>query len=721
MAHLLGNLAAAAAGHWKRSLAIVLALLVGLGALAGLAGGSFTDDFSAPGTESQQAMDLLEQRFPAQSGDTATVVFSVEDGTLRDGARPQAIGAALDEIRDQPHVTAAADPLTSEGQVSRDGRIAFATVQYDEPAMDLGKQPGERLEAAAAQAERDGIEVARRGQVVDQAEQQTAPVGELIGIAVAVIVLTLVFRSAAAMLLTLFASLLSLAGGMMLLTIGSAFADFPSFAPTLGVMLGLGTGIDYALLIVGRYREQLATGDSVEHAARVANQTAGTSIVAAGTIVVVAITGLLATGLPFVGRMGLGAAIMIATVAVGAVTILPVLMGAFARRLRPKRPEHVEPSRAFARWGSLLTRRPWVAAGAGALILVVLATPFASLRLGQPDDGNDRASSTTRLAYDRLAEGFGAGFNGPLVLAAKLPADGDNGPTLKRIESAVAKTRDVAAVSPAQLNEQGDAATISVIPKSSPQDARTSQLVDRLRDDVLPRATADTGAEVYVGGATAIFEDLADKIAGRLPVFIALVVGLSVILLMAVFRSVWVPLVSAVFNLLSILAAYGVVVAVFQNGFGASLLGVDGEVPIVSFVPLFMFAILFGLSMDYNVFLQSRIREEYLSGASPTESVVRGLSRVARVILAAGTIMGAVFLGFATDPDVVVKMIGVGLASAILIDVLVVRLIVAPAVITLLGDRAWGLPGWLDRVLPRISLEGEDHRALSGEPAAEAA
>jgi putative drug exporter of the RND superfamily len=721
MAHLLGNLAAAAAGHWKRSLAIVLALLVTLGALAGLAGGSFTDDFSAPGTESQQAMDLLEQRFPAQSGDTATVVFSVNDGTLRDGARPQAITAALTEIRNQPHVTAAADPLETKGQVSRNGRIAFATVQYDQPAMDLGKQPGERLEAAAAKAERDGIEVARRGQVVDQAEQQTAPVGELIGIAVAVIVLTLVFRSAAAMLLTLFASLLSLAGGMMLLTIGSAFADFPSFAPTLGVMLGLGAGIDYALLIVGRYREQLATGDSVDHAARVANQTAGTSIVAAGTIVVVAISGLLATGLPFVGRMGLGAAIMIATVAVGAVTILPVLMGAFARRLRPKRPEHVEPSRAFARWGSLLTRRPWVAAGAGALILVVLAAPFASLRLGQPDDGNDKSGSTTRLAYDRLAEGFGAGFNGPLVLAAKLPADGDNGPALKRIENAVAKTRDVAAVAPAQLNEQGDAATITVIPKSSPQDARTSQLVDRLRDVVLPRATADTGAEVYVGGATAIFEDLADKIASRLPVFIALVVGLSVILLMAVFRSIWVPLVSAVFNLLSILAAYGVVVAVFQNGFGASLLGVDGEVPIVSFVPLFMFAILFGLSMDYNVFLQSRIREEYLSGASPTESVVRGLSRVARVILAAGTIMGAVFLGFATDPDVVVKMIGVGLASAILIDVLVVRLIVAPAVIALLGDRAWGLPGWLDRVLPRISLEGDDHRPLSGEPAIDTA
>jgi putative drug exporter of the RND superfamily len=726
MAHLLGNLAAAAAGHWKRSLAIVVAVIAALGVLAGVAGGSFTDDFSSPGSGSQTAMDLLEQRFPAQSGDTATVVFAVQNGTLRDGARPRAIASALKDIRHQPHVTAAADPLASKGQVSRDGRIAFATVQYDQPAMDLGKQPGQRLEGAAAKAERDGIEVSRRGQVVDQAEQQTAPVGELVGIAVAVIVLTLVFHSAAAMLLTLFASLLSLAGGLLLLTLGSALTDFPSVTPTLGVMLGLGAGIDYALLIVGRYREQLATGDSVDHAARVANQTAGTSIVAAGTIVVVAVTGLLATGIPFVGRMGLGSALMVATVAAGAVTILPVLMGAFARRLRPRRPEHVAPSEGFRRWGTMLTRRPWLAAGAGALILVVLATPFASLRLGQPDDGNDRAGSTTRVAYDRLAEGFGPGFNGALVLAASLPTGTDNGPTLKRIERAVARTPDVAAVSPAQLNKAGDAATITVIPESSPQDERTSKLVDRLRDDVLPSVTAGSGAEVYVGGATAIFDDLAAKIASRLPVFIALVVGLSVFLLMAVFRSVWVPLVSAAFNLLSILAAYGVVVAVFQNGVGASLLGVDGEVPIVSFVPLFMFAILFGLSMDYNVFLQSRIREEYHRGASPRESVVIGLSRVARVILAAGTIMAAVFLGFASDPDVVVKMIGVGLASAILIDVFVVRLIVAPAVIALLGDRAWGLPPWLDRVLPRISLEGDEHRPAPsppapGSPAAEAA
>jgi putative drug exporter of the RND superfamily len=705
MSLLLGRLAGAAAHHWKRSLAIVLVVLA---ALAGLAatGTGFTDDFNTPGTESQRAYDLLAERFPAQSGDTATVVFSVPDGTLRDGDRPAAIADAVREIAGQPHVTAAANPLKTEGQVSPDGRIAFTTVQYDQPAIDLGKAPGEALATASEITERAGIETDRNGQIVDQAEQTQAPVGELIGVAVAVIVLTLVFRSAAAMLLTLFSAGIALAGGMLLLTFGTRFADFPSFAPTLGVMLGLGAGIDYALLIVGRYREQLAAGDSVRHAARVANRTAGTSVVAAGAIVVVAIAGLLATGIPFVGRMGVGSAIMVAAVAIGAVTVLPVLMGAFAKRLRPRKLEHVAPSPRFARWGRRVVARPWLAAGLGTLVLLLLATPFAGLRLGQPDDGNDRQGSTTRQAYDRLAEGFGPGFNGPLVLAASVPA---NGPAaLDRVREAVAAAPGVAAVSAPRFNDSRDAATMSVIPTTSPQDERTSQLVDRLRDTVIPRAAGGSGVAVHVGGATATFEDLAGKIASRLPIFIALVVGLSILLLMAVFRSLWVPLVSAVFNVLSILAAYGVVVAVFQWGWGASLLGLDGDVPIVSFVPLFMFAILFGLSMDYNVFLQSRIREEYHRGLAPKESVVAGLARVAKIILAAGVIMTAVFLGFVSDPDVVVKTIGLGLASAILIDVLIVRMVVAPAVMALLGDRAWGLPGWLDRVLPNISLEGEE-------------
>ena len=325
-------------------------------------------------------------------------------------------------------------------------------------------------------------------------------------------------------------------------------------------------------------------------------------------------------------------------------------------------------------------------------------------------------TAQTRIAYDKLAEGFGPGFNGTLLLAGSLPAGGGSRPTLKRLTAAVERTEGVAAVSAPTLSPRGDAATITVTPTTSPQDERTSQLVDTLRDDVIPAATDGSGVEVYVGGNTATQEDMAGKIAERLPVFIGAVVILSILFLMAVFRSVWVPLVSAAFNLLSIAAAYGVVVAIFQWQWGSSLLGIDGELPIVSFIPLLMFAILFGLSMDYNVFLQSRIREEYMKGAGPRESVIAGLSRVSRLILAAGAIMTAVFLGFATDPDVIVKIFGVGLGVAIMIDVLIVRMVVAPAVMTLLGDRAWWLPAWLDRLLPQIDARGRGAARARGRP-----
>ncbi len=388
MAHALGRLAAAAAGHWKRSLALVVVVLVVIGGAATAAGGSFVDSFSTPGTESQQAVDLLTQRFPAQSGDTATLVFAGERSLQGNAAIAETRGA----VERQPHVTG-----VSEVQLSRDERIGFLTVQYDQPAQELQRAPGQRLEAVSAIGERAGLEVSRRGPIVDQAEQMSAPVGELIGLAVAILVLTLVFRSVAAMLLTLIASLIALAGGILLLQFGAAFTDFPSFAPTLGVMLGLGAGIDYALLIVGRYREQLAAGDTVEHSARVANATAGTSVVAAGAIVVVAIAGLLATGIPFVGRMGVGSAIVVAAVAVGAVTVLPTLMGAFAKRLKPRGP--ILPSRRFERWGTWITARPRSAALAGTAILLALAAPVLGLRLGMPDDGNDAGGSTTR---DRL-------------------------------------------------------------------------------------------------------------------------------------------------------------------------------------------------------------------------------------------------------------------------------------------------------------------------------
>lgn len=358
----------------------------------------------------------------------------------------------------------------------------------------------------------------------------------------------------------------------------------------------------------------------------------------------------------------------------------------------------------------------------GALILIVLAIPFTALRLGLPDDGNQPADTTQRAAYDQLSDAFGPGFNGPLLLAIGSSDGGQlDKAALANLQSSIEGTDDVVAVSPAQPNEAGDAAIMQVIPATSPQDEKTSELVDRLRDDVIPEAVGGSGLDVYVGGQTAALEDFSSKISERLPLFIAVVIGLSILLLMAVFRSILVPLASAVFNLLSIGAAYGVVVAVFQWGWGSSLLGVGGEVPIVAFVPLLMFAILFGLSMDYNVFLLSRIREAYFEGDSPPESVVHGLARIAKVILVAGLVMASVFLAFIAGGDVIVKMFGLGLGVAILIDVLIVRMIVSPALMTLLGDRAWWIPAWLDRILPDVSLEGDhmDREARSGGTAAQ--
>jgi RND superfamily putative drug exporter len=375
------------------------------------------------------------------------------------------------------------------------------------------------------------------------------------------------------------------------------------------------------------------------------------------------------------------------------------------RWLRPKRP--VRPSPGFERWGERVTARPWLSIAAGVLVLLVFAAPVTQLRLGQPDDGNQPESRTQRVAYDRLSEAFGPGSNGPFLLAVDTPkGDPDTKRQLAELEAAVADTPGMATVAPAAPSRDGEMATIFAIPTTAPQDKRTSDLLERLREDVIPSATEGTPLKVYVGGNTAGFEDFSDKVASRLPLFIGVVIGLSVLLLIAAFRSLWIPLVSAVFNLLSVGAAYGVVVAVFQEGIGASLIGVDSGVPIVSFIPVMLFAILFGLSMDYNVFLLSRIHEAYNEGDGPRDSVIHGMARIGKTVLFAGLIMSAVFLAFVSQPDVIGKMFGLGLGLAILIDVLIVRLVIAPAVVTLLGDRAWSLPGWLDRILPNVSLEG---------------
>jgi RND superfamily putative drug exporter len=441
--------------------------------------------------------------------------------------------------------------------------------------------------------------------------------------------------------------------------------------------------------------------------------------VAAGLIVMVAIAGLLVIGIPFVGKMGIGAAIGVAAVVISALTFLPIMVGALQKRLRPKRWAHVQPSKAFSRWGEMITRRPWAAIAAGVVVLLVFASPVVDMRLGQPDDGNQPEEKTQRVAYDLLSEGFGPGSNGPFLIAVDTPVGADETPAqLKRLERALRADPGVAQVVPAAPSEDGEMATIGLVPTSSPQDVATSDLLKRIRGDVIPGATEGTPLTAYVGGATAINEDLSTKVSDRLPLFISVVIGLSVLLLMAAFRSLWIPLVSALFNLLSVAAAYGVVTAVFQKGIGASLIGVDAGVPIISFIPVMVFAILFGLSMDYNVFLLSRVHEAYNEGDAPRESVIHGLSRIGKVVLFAGLIMSSVFLAFATQSDVVAKMFGVGLGLAILIDVLFVRLLIAPAVVTLLGDRAWWLPGWLDRVIPSVSLEGHlvENRDPKGEP-----
>ena len=443
---------------------------------------------------------------------------------------------------------------------------------------------------------------------------------------------------------------------------------------------------------------------------------------AAGLIVMVAIAGLLVVGVPYIGKMGLGAAIAIGAVVVSALTILPIMIGAFGRRLVPKKPEHVRSSPAFARWGELVTRRPWASIAAGVVVLLIIAAPVTEMRLGQPDDGNKAESQTQRAAYDQLTQAFGPGSNGPFLLAVDTPKGApDTEEQLDSLRQAVADTPGVAAVPPASLSEDGEMATISAIPTTAPQDARTSDLLERLRDDVIPAATAGTPLNVYVGGNTAGFEDITDKVAGRLPVFISLVIGLSVLLLMMAFRSLWIPLVSALFNLLSVAAAYGVVVAVFQKGIGASLIGSDSGIPIISFLPVMLFAILFGLSMDYNVFLLSRIHEAYNEGDGPRESVIHGVGRIGKVVVFAGLIMAGVFLSFVTGSDFIGKMFGLGLGVAILIDVLIVRMVIAPAVVTLLGDHAWWLPAWLDRLLPNISLEGSKKEKLEVEPEPDAA
>jgi len=689
--------------------------LVGLVLAASAAGGETASVFSVPGTESQRAFDLLAARFPELSGDTADIVFRSARGVDDPAVRKQ-MEALFARVESVDHVLSIASPYRPDPRpVSADGTTAFATIQFDTRAGELRKAGTvEDLAQLRADANSRLVHVELGGRVIQFAEiEGPGGRGEQIGLLVAIIVLLVSFGSIVAMGLPILTAVFSLGVALSLLALMANVLDLSDFAPRLATLIGLGVGIDYALLIVTRYRQGLHAGLDPDRAVTSAMSTAGRAVMFAGFTVVLSLCGMLVMGVPIVRTMAVGAGLAVLTVMAAALTLVPAVLGFTGRaidRLRIPglhRDETAHRVGWWFRWSRLVQRRPWPFVMLGLAILIVLAIPVLSLRLGSSDAGADPTTKTSRRAYDLISDSFGPGFNGPLILAARLPA-GSDAAVLDPIVSKIQASDDVLAVAAPRINKAGDAAVITVFPKTSPQDTQTLELINHLRDDVVPNATRDTGVTIYIGGITAVFDDLGVALADRLPLFIGVVLGLSFLLLMMVFRSVVIPLKAVVMNLLSIGAAYGVIVAVFQWGWAKDVVGIDQSGPIQSFIPMLLFAVLFGLSMDYEVFLLSRIREEYVRTGDNGLAVADGLAATARVITAAAAIMVAVFGAAVLGEDRTTKLFGLGLATAIFLDATVVRTLLVPATMELLGDANWWIPRWLDRLLPRISIEAED-------------
>jgi RND superfamily putative drug exporter len=713
-------------GHRKTViLAWILALIV-VGMVAGSVGSHFSEDFKLPSSDSTDAFELLEDQFAAQSGDTATIVFKSDSGVESPPVRKtmEGIFAKAEAL---PHVTEVASPYANGGQaaISDDGRIAYATVQYDVFANEIEKDDTNRLIDAAGAASVGGLQVDLGGQPVEEARQEEeGDASFMIGLLAAVLILLLTFGSLVAMGLPLVTALFALGVGLSLVTLGTHVFDTAEFAPQLAAMIGLGVGIDYALFILTRFRNGLDEGMEKRQAAIAAVDTAGRAVLFAGVTVIIALMGMLLLGLSFLYGVAMAAALAVLMTMIAALTLLPALLtiaGSWVDRLRlpglgARKPSTAENTRWF-RWSREIQRRPIASALISGGLLLLLCVPTLSLRLGSNDAGTDPAGTTTREAYDLLAEGFGPGFNGPLSIVAALPAKGEDA-ALTEIKRTLDEEAGVASTTAVMVNKKGNTGVFQVYPTTSPQSEKTTQLLDHIREDLVPPVEARTGAQVHVGGITAIFEDFGTAITNKLPLFIGVVVLLSALLLMAVFRSVLVPLKAIAMNLLSIGAAFGLIVAVFQWGWGASLIGIDGTGPIISFFPIFLFAIIFGLSMDYEVFLMSRIHEEWEHSHDATRSVTRGLALNGRGITAAAAIMVTVFLSFMIGEDRIIKLFGLGLASAVFIDAVIIRSVLVPALMQLFGERAWWLPEWLSRILPRLHVEpAEGDPAPTGEHA----
>ncbi len=700
--------------HRRKVVALWLLVAIAFTVSSGLAGNQFADNLSLPGRDSQSATDIVDKSFPSQANGNNPIVFKARQGTVTDADNEQQIETALKRLRSDALVASASDPFSPEAaaQISSDERFAFSNVILTEGAGDLSTEDAQEVIDKALSVKGSSLDVAAGGYLGQQVSKPSTESSEVVGLVMAMIVLALTFGTIVAMGMPIFSALAGLLISLGMLGLLSHVTTIATTAPTLATMIGLGVGIDYALFVVTRHRAGMRAGLEPAEAAARATATAGGAVVFAGSTVVVALLSLGLAGIPLVWTLGYSAAIAVLVAMLAAITLLPALLALVGRRIdslklpfgeRHKRDDH---SHGWARWAEGVARRPVPAVVFATLLLLIVALPVRNLHLGQEDDGALPKSTQTKQSYDLLTQGFGVGQNGPLLIAMDV---GDDSSSVTALSEAIASDRGIASVSPPQLDSKGDAAILTAIPTSAPSSRKTENTIDRLRSKTIPDALKGTGSTAYVGGSTAAYVDLADEISEKLPRVIALVVLLSFLVLILAFRSLLIPLQAAVMNLLSIGAAYGLVTLIFQEGHGAGLIGLDGPVPVVSFLPLVMFAILFGLSMDYEVFLLTQIKEAWHRGLDNRASVIAGLASSGRVITSAALVMFAVFFSFVLNGDPVVKQFGVGLAFAVAIDATVVRCLLVPATMVLVGKRNWWFPGWLDRIVPKVDIEGNEY------------
>jgi RND superfamily putative drug exporter len=703
--------AACARRHWI-VIGLWLLALLATGVARNAAGGAFSDKVELSGTQAYSGLQLLNAHEPAAGGYAGQIVFHVPSGSV--SAQRDAIESSLESIRGLAHVRSVSDPFgKGSTAVSADGRTAYSTVSFDVRPKTLGHDYVGELEAATQPARQAGVEVEYGGGLDELF--RPAPndaLSELIGFAVALVVLLVGFASVAAAVLPLATALIAVIIAVGILALVAGLITFGTTAPTLALMIGLGVGIDYALFLTTRFRQRIMDGQAPVGAAAFTVATSGHAVLVAAGTVALALLGLYASGITFIGQLGLAAMIAVAVAAAAAMTLVPAGLGLLGRSIdrfcigKPVA-EAGSDSDHWHRYAATIARRPWTYMVLAIVVLAILTIPLLSIELGHIDDGADPSSYTDHRAYALVAGGFGPGANAPFtVVVDTSQAHAEKAAIAHSVETAVKQTPGVASSTPLSASKDGAILVGKVISANTPQSRQTRALFEHLVDTTLPQALAGTGAHGYVAGLAASQLQFRDTVTARLPVVIAIVVGLAFLLLMATFRSVLVALKAAILNLLSVGAAYGVIVAVFQWGWGGSLLGVHEKVPIESYVPVLMFAIIFGLSMDYEVFLLSRIKEAWDRSHDNTGAVAAGLASTARVISCAAVIMASVFLSFVLSSSVVVKMLAVGLSASVLVDATVVRLVLVPATMTLLGEANWWMPRWLDRVLPRISAEG---------------